>query len=56
MKRILLTGSTGLIGGTLYQRLSQSYEIIRLGRRAECQIQADLSKPESLAEIDLGGF
>lgn len=56
MKRILLTGSTGLIGGAIYQRLSQSYEAIRLGRRAECQIQADLSKPESLAEIDLGGF
>jgi len=56
MKRILLTGSTGLIGGTIYQRLSHSYEAVRLGRRAECEIQADLAKPESLAEIDLGGF
>lgn len=56
MKRILLTGATGLIGGTIYKTLSPSYEVIRLGRRSSCEIQADLSKPESLADLDLSGF
>jgi len=51
MKRILLVGATGLIGASVYQNLSKSYEIIRLGRRQECEIQADLSKPETLKNL-----
>jgi UDP-glucose 4-epimerase len=56
MTQILLTGSTGLIGATLYKQLATRHQIARLGRRTECEIQADLSKPDSLGRIDLRGF
>lgn len=51
MSGILLTGATGLIGAEVYRRLSATHNIVRLGRRPECEIQADLSKPETLKDL-----
>jgi UDP-glucose 4-epimerase len=48
MRKILLIGGTGLIGATVYRKLSDSYEVLRLGRRDECEYRADLTKPETL--------
>jgi UDP-glucose 4-epimerase len=56
MTQILLTGSTGLIGSTVYRQLATTHDVVRLGRHADSDIQADFSKPESLAKIDLTGF
>jgi len=55
MKKILLTGATRLIGATVYRHFAPKVEIVRLGRRAECEIQADLSQPETLANLSFDG-
>ncbi len=51
MKKVLLVGATGLIGASVDKKLSATREIVRLGRRAECDYQADLSKPETLKNL-----
>lgn len=46
--RILLTGSTGLIGSAVYRVLEQRHEVIRLGRsREHCDFLLDLANPGS---------
>ena len=40
-----------MIGAEVYQKLSASSQIIRFGRRSECEIQADLSKPETIENL-----
>ena len=55
MKKILLTGATGLIGATVYRHFAPKVEIVRLGRRAECELQADLSQPETLENLSFDG-
>ena len=40
-----------MIGAEVFRKLSASSEIVRLGRRPECEIQADLSKPETLENL-----
>ena len=55
--RIAVTGSTGLIGGRVYETLSaEGNDLVRIGRRDICDIRADLSDPASVAGIDLGGL
>ena len=53
--RVAISGSSGLIGGIVAERLGAAKEIVRLGRRAGCEIQVDFSRPETVARIDLGG-
>lgn len=55
MSQILLTGATGLIGAEVYRKFSESFEVVRLGRRPECEIQADLSQPETFESLDFDG-
>lgn len=55
MRQILLTGATGLIGAEVYRKFSESFEIVRLGRRPECEIQADLNNPETFETLDFEG-
>lgn len=46
--KVLLTGSTGLIGSAVYAALVQRHEVIRLGRDQEhCDIVIDLANPKS---------
>ena len=52
--RILLTGSTGLIGSAVLRRLSDEHHVVTLGRRATADVRADLTDPGSLARADLG--
>lgn len=54
MSKILLLGSTGLIGSSIYLWLKKTHEITRLGRSDECELRADLSKPESMDSLVLG--
>ena len=56
MGKILLVGATGLIGAEVFQKLSGENEVVCLGRRPESDLKGDLSKPESLADLDLKGF
>jgi UDP-glucose 4-epimerase len=56
MIKVLLFGATGLIGSEVYQKLRNDFEIIRFGRREECEIKGDLSKPETLSNLDFKGI
>jgi len=53
--RIALSGASGLIGGSVYKRLVVAKEVVRIGRRGNCAIQADFSRPESVTTVDLRG-
>ena len=53
--RVAIAGSSGLIGGAIFNRLRDSREVIRLGRRSECEIRVDFSLPETVAVVDLAG-
>jgi UDP-glucose 4-epimerase len=52
---VAISGSTGLIGGAVYQQLRAKTEIVRLGRRAQCDLQVDFARPDTVAALDLGG-
>lgn len=52
--RILLTGSTGLIGSAVLRRLRDEHDVVTLGRRATSDLQADLNDPGSLARAKFG--
>ena len=54
--RIILTGSTGLIGGRVWERIRVSHDVARLGRRDTCELRADLAVPTSIAGLDLSGY
>jgi UDP-glucose 4-epimerase len=52
---VAISGSTGLIGGAVYQRLRARTEVVRLGRRAQCDLQVDFARPDTVAALDLRG-
>ncbi len=52
--RILLTGATGLIGSAILNRLSDTHDIITLGRRPTSDLRADLTAPSTLKSVELG--
>jgi UDP-glucose 4-epimerase len=52
---VAISGSTGLIGGAVYQQLRAKTEVVRLGRRPSCDMQVDFSRPDTVAALDLGG-
>src|SRR3989338_8925020 len=54
--RIILTGATGLIGGKIWEHLKVSHSVVRLGRRAICELRADLAVSSSIADLDLSGY
>lgn len=54
--RIVLIGATGLIGGKVWERLRANHEVVRLGRRAVCELRADLTVSSSFAKLDLFGY
>jgi len=56
MSKILLLGATGLIGSSVYRWLEKEHPITRLGRSAECELKGDLSKPDSIAAVELDDF
>ncbi|MCX5695209.1 MAG: NAD(P)-dependent oxidoreductase [Candidatus Omnitrophica bacterium] len=53
--RVALTGSTGLIGGGVLQLLRSNHEIVRIGRRQECDMHVDLADIRTIATLDLAG-
>lgn len=55
MMRVAVIGATGLIGGFVTRRLRRVGEVVTVGRRADCDRLADLSKPETVARLDLEG-
>ncbi|MEO6339788.1 MAG: SDR family oxidoreductase [Caulobacteraceae bacterium] len=54
--RILISGSSGLIGAAVAARLAALGEIATLGRRQTCSLVADLADPAAVAGLDLSGF
>lgn len=54
--RILISGSSGLIGAAVAARLAAMGEIATLGRRATCSLVADLADPATVSGLDLSGF
>lgn len=52
---VAISGSTGLIGGAVYQRLQATTKVVRLGRRPQCDLQVDFALPDTIAALDLGG-
>ncbi|MFA4933769.1 MAG: NAD(P)-dependent oxidoreductase [Candidatus Omnitrophota bacterium] len=54
--RIILTGSTGLIGGAIWERLRASHQVVRFGRRPVCELCADFSFPDSVKKVSLSGY
>lgn len=53
--RIALTGSTGFIGAGVLRHLSVDHEVIRIGRRPECDMRVDLADERAVARMDLTG-
>jgi UDP-glucose 4-epimerase len=53
--KVAISGSTGLIGGAVYQQLQTRAEVVRLGRRAQCDFQVDFARPDTIAALDLSG-
>lgn len=53
--KVAISGSTGLIGGAVYQHLQTKTEVLRLGRRAQCDLQVDFARPDTIAALDLHG-
>jgi UDP-glucose 4-epimerase len=51
-----LAGASGLIGGGVFARLSRRRNVLRIGRRSQCEIRADFSQPASLADLPLNGL
>jgi UDP-glucose 4-epimerase len=54
--RVIMTGSTGLIGASVFQRLRSSHEIVRIGRRPECDMQVDLADIRTISTLNLNGY
>src|SRR5689334_20539992 len=54
--RILISGSTGLIGAAVAARLAAVGDIATLGRRPTCTLIADLADPAAVLGLDLSGF
>lgn len=54
--RVAISGSSGLIGGGILGQLSKTKEVTPIGRRKNCGIKVDFSRPESVKDIDLHGF
>lgn len=50
--RILLSGTTGLIGQAVNGRLSTSHEVVSLGRGEGADVRVDLSDPAAVAGLD----
>lgn len=53
--RVAISGSTGLIGGAVFNRLSDRREVVRLGRRNTCELQVNFALSETVAALDLTG-
>jgi UDP-glucose 4-epimerase len=51
-----LAGASGLVGGGIFARLFRSRKVVRIGRRKECDLQADFAQPGSLAGLSLKGL
>lgn len=54
--RILMTGSTGLIGSAITRRLIREHEIVTMGRRPSVDVVVDLSDPAAVAAADFGSI
>lgn len=53
--KVAITGSTGLIGSAVYDRVSRVSDAVTLGRSAGSGQKVDLSDPASIRRLDLGG-
>ena len=56
MTTVAISGTTGLIGRAVADRMAADYEIAVIGRDAKAAIRADFSITGSLKELDLGGI
>src|SRR2546427_809107 len=53
--QVAISGASGLIGGSVYQRLAATKNLVRLGRRSNCDLQVDFSRPETVRALDITG-
>ena len=51
---IAITGTGGLIGGEVYERLAREHTVLRVGRRSDCDAYLDLTDLASIRAVDLG--
>jgi UDP-glucose 4-epimerase len=54
--RVAISGSSGLIGGGIHRQLAKTKKVTSIGRRRNCEINVDFSRPESVKNINLHGF
>ncbi|ESQ89439.1 NAD-dependent epimerase/dehydratase family protein [Asticcacaulis benevestitus] len=52
-EKILLSGATGLIGSAVFNKVEAEYDVTTIGRNNRNDILADLSKPDSFANLDI---
>jgi UDP-glucose 4-epimerase len=53
--KVAITGSTGLIGSAVHDRVSKISDAVTLGRSAHSDQNVDLSDPASIRRLDLAG-
>src|SRR5690349_6499314 len=51
--RVVVSGTSGLIGAATRARLAARHDVATLGRRQGCDFVADLSDPAAVAALDL---
>ncbi len=55
--RVAVSGASGFVGAELAIRLaSRGDEVLRIGRRDDCELPCDFSRPEAVEGLDLSGL
>jgi UDP-glucose 4-epimerase len=54
--RVAITGTSGLIGSAVRDRLAGTHSIVSVGRHPSNDVNADFADPGSLGRIELGGI
>ena len=54
--RLVVSGTSGLIGTATRARLAVHHDVATLGRRKGCDFVADLSDPDAVAALDFSGI
>lgn len=51
--RVIISGTTGLIGGRVHKDLSEKHDTVTIGRKPTCDLKVDFSDPKSVAGLSL---
>tara|TARA_B100001093_G_scaffold520495_1_gene616805 strand:+ start:4142 stop:5038 length:897 start_codon:yes stop_codon:yes gene_type:complete len=54
--KILVTGTSGLIGGVVASYLGNSFEVVQMGRRESSDLKGDFNHIKSFSNIDFSSF